>query len=86
MACGSALIAYKVPGAEEFIQDGENGLLVEAGDLNGIVEKIRMLKENGKFLTEIRSKARENVKRKFPLEKALKNYLTLYRSFILGES
>jgi glycosyltransferase involved in cell wall biosynthesis len=86
MACGSALIAYKVPGAEEFIQDGENGLLVEPGDLNGIVEKIRMLKENGKFLTEIRRKARENVERKFPLEKALKNYLTLYRSFILGES
>jgi glycosyltransferase involved in cell wall biosynthesis len=43
MRAGLPVIAMDVDGVREAVQDGDNGLLVRVGDLDGLVEAIRML-------------------------------------------
>ncbi len=46
MASGAAVIATNVGGLGEFIQDGENGLLVEPRDSRSIAGKLSLIMEN----------------------------------------
>jgi glycosyltransferase involved in cell wall biosynthesis len=43
MAAGKAIVATALNQAKEVIQDGHNGLLVEAGDVNGFAEAVLAL-------------------------------------------
>jgi glycosyltransferase involved in cell wall biosynthesis len=48
MAAGKAIIATALNQAAEVIQDGQNGLLVEAGDINGFTEAmLTLLNDSG---------------------------------------
>lgn len=43
MACGCVVVATDCGGPKDIIQDGENGFLVDIGDVEGMVEKVRLL-------------------------------------------
>lgn len=46
LMCGTPVIASNIGGVPELINDGENGLLFEPGNVNELVEKIKDIWEN----------------------------------------
>ena len=80
MAQGLPVIGGNVGGTLELIKDGENGFLVNPGDVSTLKEKIR------EFLTnlELRKRVIENgysTVRKYPAQKMVDNTIDLYSNF-----
>ena len=57
MCLGLPCICTKVSGAIDLIKDGENGILVEIGDVDGLVKKMNELADNSDKANEIGQKA-----------------------------
>lgn len=70
MACGCAVVATDCGGTRDMIVDGENGFLVEVGDVKEIVKRVELLLDDTRLRSEIRSKAQETV-RQFGWEKCV---------------
>ncbi len=64
MAAGAVPIITDVSGARDDVDDGENGFVVEVGDVDGIVEKICFLYEHRELLPIMGRKAYESIKAK----------------------
>ena len=64
MAAGAVPIITDVSGAGDDVDDGENGFVVEVGDVDGIVEKICFLYEHRELLPIMGRKAYESIKAK----------------------
>ncbi|HHX68450.1 MAG TPA: glycosyltransferase [Gallicola sp.] len=78
-ACGTPGIVYNATASPELI-DKSTGLIVEPGDINGIVESINKIKENGK---QYYSDACESRAHKFyKKEDRYKEYIDLYESLL----
>ena len=65
MALGKPVIASAVGGLREAIQDGHNGFLVPAGDVDAIVRRWRELLENAELRRRIGDEARRTVLRDY---------------------
>ena len=64
MACGLPVVSFKCPcGPIDIIKDGEDGFLVENGNIEQLAKKICYLIENKEIRKEMGEKARINVKR-----------------------
>lgn len=64
MACGVPCVAFDCPcGPSDIIRDGEDGLLVENGNIEGFAQKLSLLIENENLRKEMGEKARINVQR-----------------------
>ena len=59
MCLGLPCICTKVSGAIDLIKDGENGILVDIGDINGLVKKMNELADNSDKARKIGEKASE---------------------------
>lgn len=57
MCLGLPCICTKVSGAIDLIKDGENGILVDIGDVDGLVKKMNELADNSDKANEIGQKA-----------------------------
>ncbi|MHC4526376.1 MAG: glycosyltransferase family 4 protein [Planctomycetota bacterium] len=84
MACGCAVVATDCGGPSDIINNGENGFLVEVGDVEQMVDRIELLLADAKLRCRIVEKAKETVN-KFRwegsierLEQALDRIHTLY--------
>jgi len=53
MAAGCAIVASRIPGIDEVVLDGENGLLVEPGDVDGLAAAISRLASDEEFRSRI---------------------------------
>ncbi len=62
MASGLPVVATRVGGMAEIVKDNINGYLVEAGDPEGIVEKLRLLLEDEKLSEQISANNLSTVK------------------------
>ncbi|HEY3423044.1 MAG TPA: glycosyltransferase family 4 protein [Methanocellaceae archaeon] len=80
MSSGSAVIASNVGGIPEIISDRRNGLLVPPGDPGEIKDKLLMLMENERMLSDMSASAREYVTNVFDWKKIAGQYLDFYRS------
>jgi glycosyltransferase involved in cell wall biosynthesis len=78
MACGVPVIASRVGGLPEVIEDGVNSCLFERGDLEEAVDKSVILLEDGKRYMEMSLKAVETARTKFSREKIIRQYESLY--------
>jgi glycosyltransferase involved in cell wall biosynthesis len=79
MACGCAVVSTRCGGPEDIINNGENGFLVDVGDVEQIVKKIKELLDDGELRQRFVKNSQETLK-KFSwessidqLEKALRN-------------
>lgn len=61
LALGKAVVASKVGGLREIIEDGENGFLVDPGDVQGLAEKISRLLRDKPLREAFGRAAREKV-------------------------
>lgn len=70
MACGCAVIATDCGGPRDIITDGENGFIVKVGNVDEIVDKVKLLLNNPVLRRKITSKARETAN-KFTWENSI---------------
>jgi glycosyltransferase involved in cell wall biosynthesis len=61
LALGKPLIATRSVGIVDYIRDGENGLLVDAGDVDGLRRALIRLFEDPKLREQLASRARAGV-------------------------
>jgi N-acetyl-alpha-D-glucosaminyl L-malate synthase BshA len=79
MACGVPVVASRVGGLPEVIDDGKTGLLYTYGRIEEAVEKaLRVLTDPGRYAA-MRQAAIDSVEANFPMEKILDRYEAIYR-------
>lgn len=77
LACGTPVITYRTGGAPEAV-DEKTGIVVEQGDLNGIVSAIERLRAHPLSSEACRKRAEEH----FDKDKCFEEYIKLYDSLI----
>lgn len=77
LACGTPVITYRTGGSPEAI-DERTGVVVEQGDVNGLVEAIYRMKEDPLSSADCRKRAEDY----FEKDKCFEKYIELYNSLI----
>lgn len=77
LACGTPVITYRTGGSPEAI-DEKTGIVVEQGDVNGLVEAIYRMKEDPLSSADCRKRAEEC----FDKDKCFEKYVELYEKLI----
>ena len=78
-ACGLPVVASRVGGIPEFVEDGTTGMLFEPGDATHMAESIRRLLDDEPRQREMGRRAREAAVTKFSGARCLEAYLNLYQ-------
>lgn len=78
LACGTPVITYGTGGSPEAI-DEKTGVVVGQGDVDGLAEAIRMMKEKPLSSTDCRKRAEEC----FDKDKCFEKYVGLYETIII---
>lgn len=78
LACGTPVITYRTGGSPEAI-DEKTGVVIEQGDVNGLVNAIRMMKDNPLSSSDCRKRAKEC----FDKDKCFEKYVELYKTIII---
>jgi glycosyltransferase involved in cell wall biosynthesis len=60
MALGKPVVATRCIGTEDYIRDGENGLLVEPGDAKGLADAVNRLLRDPAWATRLAARALED--------------------------
>lgn len=82
MACGVPAVSFACPcGPKDIIRDGEDGLLVENGNIEQLAEKINYLIENEEKRKEMGKKARINVRR-FAEDTIMQQWIQLFNNLL----
>lgn len=82
MACGVPVVSFSCPcGPRDIIKDGEDGLLVENGNIKQLAEKICYLIENENIRKTMGEKARINVQR-FKIENIGKQWENTFNQIL----
>ena len=82
MACGVPVVSFDCPyGPKDIIRDGEDGLLVENGNVEQLAEQINFLIENEDRRKEMGKNARSNVKR-FAEDKIMQQWIQLFNNLL----
>lgn len=82
MACGLPVVAFDCPwGPQSIIKDGEDGLLVENGNVNKLADAIVTLTNDKGKRETFAKKAIQNVKR-FQIDKIAEQWIHLFKSII----
>lgn len=82
MACCKPVIASKIGGPTEIIQNGVNGILVPPGNAKAFAEKIVLLANDENSRRRIGEKARETILECFSWEVVAEKYHRLYSEFL----
>jgi glycosyltransferase involved in cell wall biosynthesis len=77
-AAGTTVIASRIGGITELIEDGENGFLFKAGDYVELSKRIKQLLQDEGLRKSITDKAKEKVKRCYDWKHAINEYLRIY--------
>jgi len=81
MACEVPVLATRVGGIPEVVEDGETGFLFEVGDVDGMAEAAMMILSDG-GRRETMGRNGRNVAARFATDKIIPQYEELYRSVI----
>ncbi len=77
MACGRAIVATRL-GFSEYVEDGNDGVLVEPGRSDELIRSIRCLMEDESTRTKLERNAREKALR-YDWKIVMNQYRTLYK-------
>jgi glycosyltransferase involved in cell wall biosynthesis len=79
MACGVPAVAFDCPcGPSDIIRNGEDGFLVENGDIDGFAHRLSTLMDNAALRRDMGARARNNVRR-FDIETVAAKWNELFR-------
>jgi glycosyltransferase involved in cell wall biosynthesis len=82
MSCAKAVLATRIGGNIEIIEDGVDGLLFSPGDVFDLSRKLEKLLSHGAERELLGNKAREKMVREYSLPLIASRYLELYNRFI----
>lgn len=80
LACGTPVVTYKTGGSPEAI-DEETGIIVEKGDIDGLLKGVKELLSRGRG--ELREKCRMRAKKYYDKETRYKDYTDLFLAAVL---
>jgi glycosyltransferase involved in cell wall biosynthesis len=83
MADGKAIVATRVGDNPHVIEDGVSGLLVDSGDIGGMVDALARVGDRERRL-RLGQAARARFKQRFTLEHMIRNYENVYRELVGG--
>ena len=83
MAAGLPVVATRVGGNPEIVEDGVNGLLVPPADAEALARAICLLLENGTLARKLGQAGRRLVYTRYSLEQAVETTERLYRGLLL---
>jgi glycosyltransferase involved in cell wall biosynthesis len=84
VACGRPIVTTNVPGCREIIQQGKNGLLVEARDVSGLAEALKYLVLNPSIRIKMGAAGRKIAEEKYSSEHIIPQIMAVYKSCIEG--
>jgi glycosyltransferase involved in cell wall biosynthesis len=84
MLCKIPTVRTPAAGAQEQIQNGENGFIIPFDDPHALADHIRYLFENPGKRVEMGRKAQATAGEHFTLEKSIEQKISLYRSLLEG--
>jgi glycosyltransferase involved in cell wall biosynthesis len=84
MALGLPVVATKVDGSSEVIQDGRTGRLVPAEDTQALAETVSSLLAAEDLRKEMAAAAREVVQNEFSAERSVSSFEQLYLELYEG--
>jgi glycosyltransferase involved in cell wall biosynthesis len=79
MACELPVITTKAGALPELVSDGDNGILIEPGDVPALAAAIKLLLEDKELRRKMGLAGREIAERKFNWEQAAKQTLEVYQ-------
>ena len=82
MACGTPVVATRVGGIPEQIEEASTGFLVSPGDVNGLAERVARLLSSPVLRENMGRQAAEAAKSRFSFERQVDAYLAWYREVI----
>ena len=82
MALGKPIIASRIGGLPEQIEDGKTGFLFEMGNVEELREKIIYLWRDKELKIEMGKEARKKAEEKFSLEKHCEELLQIYKKLL----
>jgi glycosyltransferase involved in cell wall biosynthesis len=82
MACGAAVVASNLGQISEVIQDGYNGLLTPASDVNALARAILQLIENPELRTRLGQQARLDAEQKYSWDHYISRLENVYESVL----
>jgi glycosyltransferase involved in cell wall biosynthesis len=80
MAAGLPIVASRVGGNPEIIEDECSGLLFRAGDVSQLIARLKALVQNPALRQKLGRAARKRAESKFSLERMIDSYQDLYLS------
>lgn len=80
MSAGIPCIASTAGAISEVIVDGENGLLINAGDIGGIMQSIEALAKCKKMRLQLSSHAFSTIRSRFNIQKHIKQLEMIYKA------
>jgi glycosyltransferase involved in cell wall biosynthesis len=78
MACGTPVIASNLPGVRTVVADGQDGYLVEPGDVGGLAESMRRLLDDPLLRREMGQRGRVKVEAKYTWPVVVDRLETIY--------
>ena len=82
MACGLPVVASRIGGVEDLVQDGKNGLLVPPGDPEALTLALRRVMEDRKLARRLGDNAGRTILARYSQEKGAQRYIHLYKSLL----
>ena len=86
MACGLPVAAFRIPGLDDLVQDGQTGLLADPGDEQGLTECIARLAADPALRAAMGQKARARILDRYTISRFLDRIDAVYRDLIRGHN
>lgn len=84
MAAGVPVVATRIAGIPELVRDGQNGLLVEPGDVDDMAKAVGRLLGDAELRNRFAIAARQDIEREFNIQKESRWLATILSSAIAG--
>lgn len=82
MACGLPVVATRVGGTVDLVQDGVNGILVEPDNAGQLYQAMKKILQNKDLAKALGVQARKTAVEKFSLESVTEQYVSLYQALV----
>ncbi len=82
MACGCCVVASRVGGNPELVEEGKTGLLFESGDAQGLADQLRHLILNPQLRETMAAAGAEKMATRFSIQTSVANMQTIYDQFL----
>lgn len=86
MACGKPVIASNLPGVRSVVSDGQDGMLVQPGNVHDLAEKMQVLLAKGpQPRREMGERGRAKVEEKYDWPKIIPRLVRVYEQVLNGD-